>query len=147
MRQQVLQRKYKKKFPFENLSPNLFIPFGPNNEAYFSVVTIASLFSFVKRKYRRYFSFVCSNDLVSINTSKSVLEGGLLKICWLVALTDKIIIVPKNASMFTAKISRVFQSREIFCSCRWKKGQWDDNKDCDINRNKEIEKKTLTKWC
>ena len=28
----------------------LFIPFGPNNEAYFSVVTIASLFSFVKRK-------------------------------------------------------------------------------------------------
>lgn len=59
----------------------LFIPFGPNNEAYFSVVTIASLFSFVKKKNRRYFSFVYSNDLVSINTSKSVLEGGLLKIC------------------------------------------------------------------
>lgn len=47
--------------------------------------------------------------------------------------------------MFTAKISRVFQSREICCSCRWKKGQWVDNKDYDINRNKEIEKKNPDK--
>ena len=37
------------------------------------------------------------------------------------------------------------KAEKFFCSCRWKKEQWDDNKDCDINRNKEIEKKNPDK--
>ena len=39
------------------------------------------------------------------------------------------------------------KAEKFFARVDGKKGQWDNNKDCDINRNKEIEKKTLTKWC
>ena len=37
------------------------------------------------------------------------------------------------------------KAEKFFVRVDGKKGQWDDNKDCDIDRNKEIEKKNPDK--